>query len=106
MDPSRRELVHLFGLAAAASAPPWIARAERLSDRPVRIIVPFAAGGQTDVLARLLAEGLSDTWHARGYVENLPGAGGNRATAAAARSAPDGHTVLIHAAGFLINPLL
>jgi tripartite-type tricarboxylate transporter receptor subunit TctC len=106
MAPSRREFAHLSGLAAVAFAAPWVARAESLSDRPVRFIVPFAAGGQTDVIARLVAGGLSDAWHAAVYVENLPGAGGNRAAAAVARALPDGHTVLIHAAGFLINPIL
>jgi tripartite-type tricarboxylate transporter receptor subunit TctC len=106
MAPSRREFVHLSALAAAAFAAPRLARAESLSDRPVRFIVPFAAGGQTDVLARLVARSLSDAWHAAVYVENLPGAGGNRAAAAVARALPDGHTVLIHATGFLINPLL
>jgi tripartite-type tricarboxylate transporter receptor subunit TctC len=106
MAPSRREFIHLSGLAAVAFAAPWVARAESLSDRPVRIVVPFTAGGQTDVLARLIARGLSDGGHAGIFVENLPGAGGNRAAAAVARALPDGHTVLIHAAGFLINPLL
>jgi tripartite-type tricarboxylate transporter receptor subunit TctC len=106
MAPSRREFVRLSGLAALAFAAPWVARAESLADRPIRIIVPFAAGGQTDVLARLVARGLSDAWHAGVYVENLPGAGGNRATATVAKAVPDGHTVLIHATGFLINPLL
>ena len=106
MASSRREFLYLSGLTAAAFAARWTARAESLSDRPVRIIVPFAAGGQTDVLARLVARGLSDAWHAHVYVENLPGAGGNRAAAAVARALPDGHTVLIHASGFLINPLL
>src|ERR1700761_3445531 len=106
MAPSRREFVRFSGLAAAALAVPWVARAGSFPDRPVRIVVPFAAGGQTDVLARLLAQGLSDAWHARVYVENLPGAGGNRASAVVAKAMPDGHTVLVHAAGFLINPLL
>jgi tripartite-type tricarboxylate transporter receptor subunit TctC len=106
MASSRREFLYLSGLTAAAFAGRWTARAESLSDRPVRIIDPFAAGGQTDVLARLVARGLSDAWHAHVYVENLPGAGGNRAAAAVARALPDGHTVLIHASGFLINPLL
>jgi tripartite-type tricarboxylate transporter receptor subunit TctC len=106
MAPSRREFMRLSGLAVAAFTAPRLGRAGSLPDRPVRIVVPFAAGGQTDVLARLVAGGLSDASHARVYVENLPGAGGNRATAAVARALPDGHTVLIHATGFLINPLL
>jgi tripartite-type tricarboxylate transporter receptor subunit TctC len=106
MAPSRREFMHLSGLAAAALVTPSFTWAAGFSDQPVRIIVPFAAGGQTDALARLIAGGLSDAWHVRVYVENLPGAGGNRAAVAVARALPDGHTVLVHAAGFLINPLL
>jgi tripartite-type tricarboxylate transporter receptor subunit TctC len=74
--------------------------------RPVRIIVPFAAGGPPDVIARLVAQKLSERWRQQVYVENLPGAGGNTGTAAAARAAPDGYTLYMMSTGFMVNPSL
>jgi tripartite-type tricarboxylate transporter receptor subunit TctC len=74
--------------------------------RTVRIIVPFAAGGPTDVIARILAQNLSDRWHQQVYVEDLPGAGGNTGTATAARAAGDGYTLYVMSTGFIVNPSL
>jgi tripartite-type tricarboxylate transporter receptor subunit TctC len=74
--------------------------------RPVRIIVPFAAGGPPDVISRLVALKLSERWHQQVYVENLPGAGGNTGTATAARAAPDGYTLYMMSTGFMVNPSL
>jgi tripartite-type tricarboxylate transporter receptor subunit TctC len=74
--------------------------------RPVRIIVPFAAGGPPDVIARLVAQKLSESWRQQVYVEDLPGAGGNTGTAAAARAAPDGYTLYMMSTGFMVNPSL
>jgi len=74
--------------------------------RPVRMIVPFAAGGPTDVIGRIVAQKLGESLGQQFYVENLPGAGGNTGTARAAKSAPDGHTVLVVSTGFIINPSL
>jgi tripartite-type tricarboxylate transporter receptor subunit TctC len=74
--------------------------------RPVRIIVPFAAGGPPDVIARLVAQKLSERWRQQVYVENLPGAGGNTGTATAARAAPDGYTLYMMSTGFMVNPSL
>ena len=68
-------------------------------DKPVKIIVPFNAGGPTDVTARLVAEGLSKRLGAQFYVENLTGAGGNTGTAQAGRSPPDGYTLLVASTG-------
>jgi tripartite-type tricarboxylate transporter receptor subunit TctC len=83
-------------------------RAEDASypSRAVRVIVPFAAGGPTDVIARLVAQRLSDRWHQQVYVENLPGAGGNTGTATAAHAAPDGYTLYVMSTGFMVNPSL
>jgi tripartite-type tricarboxylate transporter receptor subunit TctC len=75
-------------------------------DKPVKVIVPFAAGGPTDVMARLLAQQLSDKLGQQFYVENLPGAGGNIGTAAAARSAGDGYTILLASSSYVVNPSL
>ena len=85
-------------LAAASHA------ADTYPDRKVRVIVPFAAGGPTDVIARMVAERLSEAWGQQLYVENLPGAGGNLGVENGARAAPDGYTIVTVSTGFIINP--
>ncbi len=70
----------------------------------VRLIVPFAAGGPTDVIGRLVAERLSAAWGQQIYTEDLPGAGGNLGVETAKRTAPDGYTILVVSTGFIINP--
>jgi len=74
--------------------------------KPVRIIVPFAAGGGTDSLARLLGQKLSEALGQTFVIDNRPGAGGTIGTDVAARSAADGHTLLMINAGHVINPAL
>ncbi len=73
-------------------------------DHKIRMIVPFAAGGPTDVIGRLVAERLSNVLGQQVYVENLPGAGGNLGVEIAKRAAPDGYTILVVSTGFIINP--
>jgi len=73
-------------------------------DHKIRMIVPFAAGGPTDVIGRLVAERLSDVLGQQVYVENLPGAGGNLGVETAKRAAPDGYTIVVVSTGFIINP--
>jgi tripartite-type tricarboxylate transporter receptor subunit TctC len=68
-------------------------------DRPIRIIVPFAASGAVDVVARVIAEKLSDSWKQSVIVENRVGASGNIGAEAAARAEPDGYTLLISPPG-------
>jgi tripartite-type tricarboxylate transporter receptor subunit TctC len=75
-------------------------------DRPVRIIVPFAPAGLTDVVARIVAEKLTARLGTRFYVENRGGASGNTGTAAAAAAEPDGYTLLITGSGLVVNPSL
>src|SRR5262245_5964885 len=75
-------------------------------DRPVRMIVPFAAGGPTDVTARLIAQRLSEKLGKQFYVENIAGAGGNTGTGQAARAAADGYTLLVASTGFIVNASL
>src|SRR5262245_3194406 len=103
----RRKFLHLAAGAAvlpAASGNGW---AQAYPSRPVRVIVPFAPGGQTDVVARLIAQKLSDRLGKQFYVENMPGAGGNIGTGRAAQAAPDGYTILfIDAISFTANPSL
>jgi tripartite-type tricarboxylate transporter receptor subunit TctC len=72
--------------------------------RPVRLIVPFGAGGPTDVIARLVAQKLSERWGQQVYIENVPGAGGNTGVAMVARAQADGYTMLVVSTGFMVNP--
>ncbi len=82
------------------------ARAADYPDRQVKVIVPFAAGGPTDVMARLIAQKLSEILKQQFYVENKPGAGGNIGMAQAAHADPDGYTVLVASSSFTVNPSL
>jgi tripartite-type tricarboxylate transporter receptor subunit TctC len=76
-------------------------------DQPIRIIVPFAAGGPTDVLARSIAMRLTEQWGQPVLVDNRAGAGGNIGAEAAAHASPDGYTLLLATAGILaVNPNL
>jgi tripartite-type tricarboxylate transporter receptor subunit TctC len=75
-------------------------------DKPVRIIVPFAPAGPTDVVARLIAQKLSERLGKQFYVENVTGAGGNTGMGQAARAAADGYTILFVSSSFVVNPSL
>ena len=70
------------------------------------MIVPFAAGGPTDVMARLIAQKLSESLKQQFYVENHPGAGGNIGMTIVARANPDGYTMLVASSSFVVNPSL
>jgi tripartite-type tricarboxylate transporter receptor subunit TctC len=96
------------GLTAGAALVAAAAHAQDASypNHPVRIIVPFAAGGPPDVISRIVAQKLSERWGQQVYVENHPGAGGNTGTATAARAAPDGYTLYMMSTGFMVNPSL
>ena len=77
MKIDRREFLHLAAGAITLPAVSRIARAQTYPSRPVRMIVPFAAGGPTDTFARLIAQLLSERLGKQFYVENITGAGGN-----------------------------
>ena len=93
-------------LALAALAFSGAAIAQSYPDRPVKMIVGFAPGGPTDVIARIVADKLSASLGKQFYVLNQPGAGSNTASGAAATSSADGYTLLVVSTGFLINPSL
>jgi tripartite-type tricarboxylate transporter receptor subunit TctC len=80
--------------------------AEGYPNRPVRVVVGFPAGGPTDVIARLVAQKLSDSLGQQFVVENIPGAGGNTASGQVARATPDGYTIMAISTGFMVNPSL
>ena len=80
--------------------------AQTYPDRPVKIVVPFAPAGPTDVIARIVADKLSISLGKQFYVENRAGAGGNTGTAAVAASPADGYTLIAVATGFVVNPSL
>jgi tripartite-type tricarboxylate transporter receptor subunit TctC len=85
----------------------WIApAAAEYPDHPVKVVVPFAAGGPTDVMARLVAQKLSESLKQQFYVENRPGAGGNIGMSEVARAKPDGYTLLVASSSFVVNPSL
>ena len=94
MDIVRREFLRLSAGTAALPVLPRIARAQAYPTRPVRLIVGFPAGGPIDILARLIGQWLQERLGQPFIVENRPGAGGNIATEAVVRAAPDGHTLL------------
>jgi tripartite-type tricarboxylate transporter receptor subunit TctC len=102
----RRQFLRLAAGAAAFPALLKLATAQTYPARPVRVIVPYSPAGPTDVCARLIAQGLSDRLGKQFYVENITGAGGNIGTGQAARTAPDGYTVLITVNSYVINPNL
>ena len=101
----RSLLAAMVGLPALLAAPAALAQA--WPGRPVRIVVPFPAGGTTDIVARLISVELSQTWGQPVLVENRAGAGGVVGTEAVARSTPDGYTLLMGTVGtHAINPPL
>ena len=93
-------------LAGALLAHPTVGVAQQYPTKPVRIVVPFAAGGGTDSLARLLGQKLHEGLGQSMVVDNRPGAGGTIGTEIVARAVPDGHTLVMVNAGHVINPHL
>jgi len=95
----------LIGLSVVAGAPA-LAQAPAFPNKPIRIIVPYPAGGATDVAARLVAPRLQEELKQNVVVENRPGASGNLGMVALLQSPPDGHTLAMSLAGMLsINPV-
>jgi tripartite-type tricarboxylate transporter receptor subunit TctC len=102
----RRQFLHLVAGAVALPAVSRFAWAQTYPSRPVHIIVPFPAGGPTDILARLMGQWLSERLGQPFVIENRPGAGGNIGTEAVVRAPPDGYTLLLVGAFNAINATL
>src|SRR5579862_9944859 len=100
-----RQIVLRIAVALAAALMAGAALAQSAyPTHKIRVIVPFAAGGPTDVIGRLVAERVSDMFGQQAYVEDMPGAGGNLGVETAKRADPDGYTILVVSTGFIINP--
>jgi len=95
-------LVLTFTLILAGAS----ARAETFPNKPVHILVPYAAGGAVDVLARTLGQSLAKIWGQQPVIDNRPGAGGVIASQALAQSAPDGYTLILVASGHPLNQFI
>jgi tripartite-type tricarboxylate transporter receptor subunit TctC len=102
----RRRFLHLVAGTAAIPAVSRIAMAQAYPTRPVRITVGFAAGGATDIAARLIGQWLTERLGQSFFVENRPGANGNIATEAVVRATPDGYTLLLALSSDAINTKL
>jgi tripartite-type tricarboxylate transporter receptor subunit TctC len=102
----RRRFLHLAAGAAALPAASLIARAQAYPSRPARIVVPFAAGGSTDINARLIGQWLSERLGQQFVIENRPGAGSNVGTEVVVNAPPDGYTLLLIGASSAINATL
>ncbi len=102
----RRRFLRLAAGAAALPAASRIARAQTYPSRPVRLVVGFAAGSTTDILARLIGQWLSERLGQQFIVENRPGAGSNIATEAVVKAPADGYTLLMVAPVHAINATL
>src|SRR4051794_15132691 len=94
----------LAGVLLLAGAAPALARG--YPNRLVHVVVGFPPGGPTDVIARIVAQNLSDSLGQQFVVENIGGAGGNTAAGQVARATPDGYTIMAISTGFVVNPSL
>lgn len=102
----RRLTLHALIAAALSGAAPWVMAQDIWPNKPVRLVVPFAPGGSTDVIARMLGQQLSLYWGQPVLIENRAGAGGNVGADVVAKSTPDGYTLLFASGSITINPQL
>ena len=102
----RRNFLHLAAGAAALPAVSRFAWAQVYPSRPVRVVVPFAAGGAFDIMARLIGQWLSERLGQPFVIEDRPGAGSNIGTEAVVRASPDGYTLLMAGGYNAINATL
>ena len=102
----RTALFAFAGMVAAASAPYAQTAADTWPTKPVTIVVPYSAGGGTDIVARVVAQRLSELWGKPVVVDNRSGANGAIGSSYVAKSSPDGHTLLLVVGSHAINPVL
>jgi tripartite-type tricarboxylate transporter receptor subunit TctC len=106
----RREIIRaggrLIAAVAATTLGPGFAGAAGYPVRPIKIIVPFAPAGPTDIMARVLARHLGEALGGTIVVENRPGAGGNIGIGIAAHAEPDGYALLVTSSAYVVNPAL
>src|SRR5258708_19112608 len=96
------QMMIAFALVAICGA----ARADQYPSRPITLVVPFAAGGSNDTIARVIGERLNKAWGRPVIVENQSGAGGSLAAARVAQATPDGYTLLITPPNFTIHAVV
>ena len=106
MNIERRRFLQLATLAAGLSAVPHVVSAQNYPDRPVRMVVPYAPGGPTDIITRLIAQKLSERLSTQFFVENISGGGGNIAMGRVAKMPADGYTLLMVNPSYVVNPTL
>lgn len=95
------------GLLAGLLMLPLLAAAQTYPSKPLRMVIPFPPGGPTDILGRVLAQGLADAWNTTAIPDNKAGAAGNIGVDAIAKSPPDGHTMgVVPAGNIAVNPAL
>lgn len=95
----------LAGVSVLLGASTYV-HAQAYPTRPVRILVPFTAGSQTDITVRIVSQRLTELWGQQVVADNRGGAGGTVGTGIAAEASPDGHTLLAHSSGYAIAPAL
>jgi tripartite-type tricarboxylate transporter receptor subunit TctC len=106
MTSMRRRCVILAATAVALAATGASASAQGYPSRPVRLIVPAAAGGPSDIMARIISQKLSEAWNQQFIVENIPTGAGNVGVGMVAKSPPDGYTILTPTSAIIVNPSL
>lgn len=105
--PNRRQmLAGLASLAAVGTAGTAFAQGAKYPSKAVTLVVPYSAGGGTDIVGRLMAQRLSELWGQSVVVDNRTGANGVIGSSTVARSAPDGHTLLLVVGSHAVNPVL
>src|SRR6188768_154290 len=102
----RRRFLYLATTTAVQPAVLRIAIAQSYPDRPVRMVVPYAPGGPTDIVTRLIAQKLSERLTTQFFVENIGGGGGNIAMGRVAKMPADGYTLLMVNPSYVVNPTL